>query len=269
MFCLLGLHPGPDITALAAAGLAGVRLDQAERALGELTAACLLREHAPGRYAFHDLLRAYAAEQAEKSGHPPETMWTSKFVMRELSARIGCLLRDAHVFALDHGGGSRFPDPPGCPPADRSEWHGLLGGLSRAVEMSLSHQQRAAFMSIAVHAVPADVLAAELGTSRSAIYKALFEARRTLRAALAADRYIQPTMSGTIWPGPRWLDDLLATEMGDAGCELTFVLLDRYAEAQLSGHNPQVSFRGIAVHLRSCPACHEDLAGLRLALPAS
>jgi hypothetical protein len=32
--------------------------------LAELARAHLLTEHAPGRYAFHDLLRAYAAEQA-------------------------------------------------------------------------------------------------------------------------------------------------------------------------------------------------------------
>jgi DNA-binding SARP family transcriptional activator/Flp pilus assembly protein TadD len=64
MFRLLGAHPGPDITAQAAASLAGVPLPQARRALNELTMAHLLAEHGPGRYAFHDLLRVYAAEQA-------------------------------------------------------------------------------------------------------------------------------------------------------------------------------------------------------------
>jgi tetratricopeptide (TPR) repeat protein len=64
MFRLLGLHPGPDITAAAAASLAATSPAQAERELGQLAAACLMTEHAPGRYAFHDLLRAYAAEQA-------------------------------------------------------------------------------------------------------------------------------------------------------------------------------------------------------------
>ena len=78
MFCLLGVHPGPDITVLAAASLAGVRRDQAGRALGELMAACLLTEHTSGRYAFHDLLRAYAAEQAGKSGHLPAPGTCSK-----------------------------------------------------------------------------------------------------------------------------------------------------------------------------------------------
>jgi DNA-binding SARP family transcriptional activator len=63
MFWLLGIHPGPDITVPAAATLAGVTARHARRALDELTRSSLLAEHAPGRYAFHDLLRAYAAEQ--------------------------------------------------------------------------------------------------------------------------------------------------------------------------------------------------------------
>ena len=65
MFRLLGLHPGPDITAPAAASLAGTDPPQARRLLRELTRGCLLTEHSPGRYALHDLLRAYATERAQ------------------------------------------------------------------------------------------------------------------------------------------------------------------------------------------------------------
>jgi tetratricopeptide (TPR) repeat protein len=64
MFRLLGLHPGPDISAAAAASLAGVSSSEARAALRDLARASLLNETAPGRYAFHDLLRAYAAEQS-------------------------------------------------------------------------------------------------------------------------------------------------------------------------------------------------------------
>jgi len=63
MFWLLSVHPGPDITAVAAASLAAVPRIRARQLLGELTRAQLLDEHAPGRFAFHDLLRAYAAER--------------------------------------------------------------------------------------------------------------------------------------------------------------------------------------------------------------
>src|SRR5215470_13466489 len=64
MFALLGLHPGPDISVPAAASLAALDKADARRLLRELTRAHLITEHAPGRYAFHDLLRAYATEQA-------------------------------------------------------------------------------------------------------------------------------------------------------------------------------------------------------------
>jgi DNA-binding SARP family transcriptional activator len=64
MFALLGLHPGPDITTPAAASLAAIPPLQAHRALVELAEAHLITEHTPGRFSLHDLLRAYAAEQA-------------------------------------------------------------------------------------------------------------------------------------------------------------------------------------------------------------
>jgi tetratricopeptide (TPR) repeat protein len=64
LFRLLGLHPGPDISAPAAASLAALPVSQVRALLAELTRAHLLAEPTPGRYTFHDLLRAYAAEQA-------------------------------------------------------------------------------------------------------------------------------------------------------------------------------------------------------------
>ncbi len=64
LFRCLGLHPGPDIAVPAAMSLAGVDLPQTRQLLAELARAHLITEHAPGRYAFHDLLRAYAAERA-------------------------------------------------------------------------------------------------------------------------------------------------------------------------------------------------------------
>ena len=64
LFRLLGLHEGPDIATSAAASLAGVPLAQARRQLADLVRAHLVTEWAPGRFALHDLLRAYASELA-------------------------------------------------------------------------------------------------------------------------------------------------------------------------------------------------------------
>jgi DNA-binding SARP family transcriptional activator/tetratricopeptide (TPR) repeat protein len=65
LFRLLGLHPGPDISAPATASLAALPPPRIRELLAELTRASLLTEHAPGRYTFHDLLRDYATEQAD------------------------------------------------------------------------------------------------------------------------------------------------------------------------------------------------------------
>jgi tetratricopeptide (TPR) repeat protein len=67
LFRLLGLYPGPDITTPAAASLAGMSAGQVRGLLRELTRDHLLTEPVPGRYALHDLLRAYAAEQAAQA----------------------------------------------------------------------------------------------------------------------------------------------------------------------------------------------------------
>jgi DNA-binding SARP family transcriptional activator len=64
LFRLLGQHPGPHVTVAASASLAGLPLSQVRPLLAELTGAHLLAEPTPGRFAFHDLLRAYATELA-------------------------------------------------------------------------------------------------------------------------------------------------------------------------------------------------------------
>jgi len=72
MFRLLGLHPGPDISVPAAASLAATGVPEARRLLRELARAHLITDQVPGRYAFHDLLRAYAADQARMHESAPE-----------------------------------------------------------------------------------------------------------------------------------------------------------------------------------------------------
>jgi tetratricopeptide (TPR) repeat protein len=72
MFRLLGLHPGPDITTYAAASLAATGEPGARRLLRDLTRDGLITEHSPGRYACHDLLRAYAADQARDCDGEPD-----------------------------------------------------------------------------------------------------------------------------------------------------------------------------------------------------
>jgi tetratricopeptide (TPR) repeat protein len=64
LFRLVGLHPGPDIARHAC----GALMDRPP--LTELTTANLLDEYRPKRFRFHDLLRTYAAECAEREESP-------------------------------------------------------------------------------------------------------------------------------------------------------------------------------------------------------
>jgi len=69
LFRLLSLHAGPDIGVSAAASLAAGALSGTRVLLAELARAHLLTEVGHGRFAFHDLLRAYARELAD--AHDP------------------------------------------------------------------------------------------------------------------------------------------------------------------------------------------------------
>jgi class 3 adenylate cyclase/tetratricopeptide (TPR) repeat protein len=66
LFRRLGLHPGPDIDAYAAAALNGTGLATARRGLEALYNQYLLAEPAEGRYRMHDLIRAHARALAER-----------------------------------------------------------------------------------------------------------------------------------------------------------------------------------------------------------
>ena len=72
LFRLLGLPPGADLGAPAAASLAGVPVREVRPLLAELARAYLVTEHSPGRYLCHDLLRAYARELAGEVDSGPD-----------------------------------------------------------------------------------------------------------------------------------------------------------------------------------------------------
>jgi DNA-binding SARP family transcriptional activator len=73
LFRRLGLHPGSHVSVAAAASLLGEPVPKVRPLLAELTRAHLLTEFQPGRYGFHDLLRAYATELSREQDSEPVT----------------------------------------------------------------------------------------------------------------------------------------------------------------------------------------------------
>jgi DNA-binding SARP family transcriptional activator len=116
MFRLLGLHPGPDIGINAAASLAAAGRPEARRLLRELARDCLITEHAPGRYAFHDLLRAYAADLARRhDSQGDRDAATSRILDHYLHTAAHCtalLMPVCESVALAPPGPGTCPEPP-------------------------------------------------------------------------------------------------------------------------------------------------------------
>jgi RNA polymerase sigma-70 factor, ECF subfamily len=113
------------------------------------------------------------------------TTWAYKFVMFEVSAKAA---RHAWRRQPPHApdpGVEWLPDSLALRPGERLEQQEQLEALAAAIG-ELNERQREVFVAIALNDVPIDVLAIRLGTNRNAIYKNLFDARRNLRARMAA-----------------------------------------------------------------------------------
>lgn len=146
LFRLLALHPGPDISELAAASLAGISGRLARGLLQELAGSHLLAEHMLSRYAFHDLLRSYAAEQVRVSVRDADR----RAALRRV---FDFYLHTAHAAASRLNGGrdpiGLAPAAKGVTPADigdrdqalawfRAEYRVLLGLAGTAAETGFS-----------------------------------------------------------------------------------------------------------------------------------
>lgn len=131
LFRSLALQPGPDIAAAAAASLAGLSTRQVQSLLSELTRAHLLVEQLPGRYAFHDLLRAYAAELAQQ--HDSDTDRRTA-LLRLLDHYLHTAHSAARLISPQHDPVSLDPARPGVVPE-------LVVDDEHAVAWFADHQQ--------------------------------------------------------------------------------------------------------------------------------
>jgi RNA polymerase sigma-70 factor (ECF subfamily) len=143
-----------------------------------------------------DALVAITRKLGQFRGESRFTTWAYKFVIFEVSNKVGRHFWRNPGVPLDAEGWDRLPDRFGFEPEREAEWRDLLVALRRAVDTELSPRQRQVFVAIVVNAVPLDALVIELGSSRGAIYKMMFDARRKLRAALAANGYVGRDIAG-------------------------------------------------------------------------
>jgi tetratricopeptide (TPR) repeat protein/transcriptional regulator with XRE-family HTH domain len=149
MFRLLGIHPGPDISAPAAASLAGCDPARARRDLGELARAHLITERLPGRYALHDLLRSYAAEQAHDAGREPER---DAAIGRVLDHYLQTAANAAHLLNPSHEPVVLATPSPGAAPEQPADHRQALAWFEEEHQVLLAAITLAAQSGFDVHA---------------------------------------------------------------------------------------------------------------------
>jgi len=137
-----------------------------------------------------DALIAITSKLGQFRGESRFTTWAYKFVIFEVSTKIGRHFWRHPSVPFDAEDWERLPDRFGFDPAREAEWRDLVAALRRAVDEVLTARQRRVFVAIVLNGVPLDTLVIELASNRNAIYKTMFDARRKLRAALAANGYI-------------------------------------------------------------------------------
>jgi RNA polymerase sigma-70 factor (ECF subfamily) len=138
-----------------------------------------------------DAMLAILAKLGDFRGESRLTTWAYRFVILEVSSKLGRHYWRHPPVALDAGQWERLPDRLGIDPQQHAESAGILAEVRRVVDDELTSHQRRVFVAIVVDGVPLDALAARLGLQRNAIYKVIFDARRKIRRALVASGYLE------------------------------------------------------------------------------
>jgi RNA polymerase sigma-70 factor, ECF subfamily len=132
-----------------------------------------------------DALMAVLAKLDDFRGASRFTTWAYKFALLEAGVKLRRRAWQRKEVVLEPQSWPAFADS-GASTARQAEGAELLRELQRGVRESLTPHQRDVFVALALNEVPIDVLSERMGTTRGALYKTLHDARRRLRAELAA-----------------------------------------------------------------------------------
>jgi RNA polymerase sigma-70 factor (ECF subfamily) len=133
-----------------------------------------------------DALVAILAKLTSFRGDSRFTTWAYKFALYEASVKLRRRAWQDRELPLEPDSWPEIASQ-ALSPEDHAAENELLGALRDAINSGLSTHQREVLVAITLNGVPIDVLAERLNTTRGALYKTLHDARRKLRARLAAD----------------------------------------------------------------------------------
>lgn len=138
-----------------------------------------------------DAMLAVLDKLATFRGESRFTTWVYRFVMLEVSNKLGRHYWRRHpAMALEPEDWERLPDRFGLGPDEHAERVELIAAMRKAIDEALTDHQRDLFVMLVLGEVPLDALVTQLGTTRGAVYKVVFDARRKIRAYLVANGYL-------------------------------------------------------------------------------
>jgi RNA polymerase sigma-70 factor, ECF subfamily len=143
-----------------------------------------------------DAMLAILGKLAEFRGESRFITWAYKFVILEVSSKLGRHYWRNPPVALDAAQWERLPDRFGLDPQQHAEAAGILAEVRHVIDTELTAHQRRIFIAIVVDAVPLNALAEKLGLERNAIYQVIFDSRRKIRRALVAKGYLDERSAG-------------------------------------------------------------------------
>ena len=138
-----------------------------------------------------DALIAVVGKLDTFRGESRFTTWAYKFVVFEVSSKVGRHFWRNPTVPMDKESWDLLPDRLGLDPTREAEWRELVGALHQAVDSELTARQREVFVAVVLNGLPLDAVVIELGTNRNAVYKTMFDARRKIRARLVANGHLE------------------------------------------------------------------------------
>jgi RNA polymerase sigma-70 factor (ECF subfamily) len=132
-----------------------------------------------------DALVAVLRRLPDFRGDSRFTTWAYKFALLEAGVKARRRAWQGREVQLEPEGWALI-ERSGATPHEQLETTQLLGELRDAIARDLTPHQRQVLLAVALQGIPIDVLAERLDTTRGALYKTIHDARRKLRAALAA-----------------------------------------------------------------------------------
>jgi RNA polymerase sigma-70 factor (ECF subfamily) len=116
--------------------------------------------------------------------------WAYKFALLEAAVKVRRRAWRGREVTLEPDRWASLPHN-GAGPDTGAEDVALLAAVREGIQEALTPRQRQVLVAVVLGGVPIDVLAERLGSNRNALYKVLHDARRRLRAHVAAAGYAE------------------------------------------------------------------------------